>query len=1205
MILRTARCGQASLGLRYRSAAKNKTITNKKSYESNRKGTETTSSVYSRLDSFWQKQPENLNQTSTKDSNGNDPIRDTNELEETNDHNIKSDKTAASETLRLIKENQARKRATMNEFLDLENRSLNLNLPNQKLVNLITEQLSYRMANRFTKLSAEWLKTCDRLVDELPLLKSETALMQSGETSNVNFLKQAFEYYFKRANISSRKIGEPISVGDLVIISEGGTDFFMIAACPEDIDSVHFTFINSKGKIIFGAQQLIKFRIPNILPKKYESLIKSMVMLEQKTLNVPPIGIPDRNNSRSKLSLPPELRPSSAQEEMKDSKIEMSGVESEESTLQILGEESDEASDDDFIATQAASRLLTNSDVNTYIVPESAREVYSGLLTKLSIQSTDSYKEISTRLELLHRILQFDDNGDIYDSPRHMSIFQILHFVKTLFIKKSFKEFNHADLKKFNYLVNRQYGDISQLTKTSNLGKLITDTSNNPISMDKTESQNYDLSLYFAVLLLLRKQTRLWKINQQNLANPVTSVIVLPISNKANKDEVIKRLKKNDHDVVQYIVSKIKQITDPGEEIHHALNEPKYYDEVITLFKDYIIDNLHNDFEAETLVTTLIRKIDNFLKLPNDLYSYEYGKSKCYDILQLLQEFQMREYENPVNWSLGLEINTPKTRLNDEYYKFLEENGKHHIEALSTDETFPVTPKLKDTFSFEEKFDNFEPVEIDDFYKTDPMKSFRQDYTDPIFCIDSEDAHEIDDGISLRSKPGDDSKYQVTIHIANPSSYIKPRSSISQIALNKGVTIYLPEGPIKMLPDFISELSGLGNSRPKDKPIKTFAIEFFLDKDFESKPLPEILSQISSTSSIKFYNTYNYPTGYYYNYVNKVLDQSTEQEEGDLYRKQIKTLYKVSQKLKQIRTELGGGYDFDFANSSVNVEYLTDRNTSKTVASNEFNIKEDGTYELIMNSLKIEMTSSTSASKSHLLVSEMMIISNYLTSLICKKQGIPIIYRNQVMNLPRKVVNQINDITKNLKPGEEYKDMIKIIRVMNSAKMDIYNKGHESLGLQHYSQITSPLRRYSDLINQWQIQDHMKGSKTSIDIANIANHLQAKDLINKRYSRFSNGFWQGIMIREYFRLIKHIPKEQLIPFKIYVDRAVDKYKYLIKVHKFDFRSQLELDPFDDKERQSGITKDQIFDTSDKIELHKIDFIENELSFKFVNRSNQL
>ena len=70
-----------------------------------------------------------------------------------------------------------------------------------------------------------------------------------------------------------------------------------------------------------------------------------------------------------------------------------------------------------------------------------------------------------------------------------------------------------------------------------------------------------------------------------------------------------------------------------------------------------------------------------------------------------------------------------------------------------------------------------------EIYNEDPLQHLRQDMREiPIYCIDDPTAHEIDDGISIHE---DQQDYIVSIHVAEPSSYIKPDSIISSLAFEK------------------------------------------------------------------------------------------------------------------------------------------------------------------------------------------------------------------------------------------------------------------------------------------------------------------------------------------------------------------------------------------------------------------------------------
>ncbi|EGV63187.1 RNB-domain-containing protein [Yamadazyma tenuis ATCC 10573] len=998
------------------------------------------------------------------------------------------------------------------KFVDLENKGLNLNLSNKQLVEQIIKNSEYRVSRRLDRISQKWRTKFSEIVESFP-----DSIFEGKKGSREAIIQREFKDEFKNAHIAASRAGKPLSIGDLVIIDEGSTDFFLVVACPRSFDATNYTFINSKGRIIFGPSVMIRFRIPSFLPKHFHPILESMVMLEEKTLDIAPIGVVDKEVSRSEEARPVELRKNGTTRK----------------TLEHLDNSAFEITEEDeFITAQTSSSLLKNSAVNTFVVPPSARELYSSLLTQLSIDSMTKFKSMSLKLELIHRALQYDESDALNVSPRIVSIFQILYLIQDRGTGPSVSGLSHFRQKHLDWF-RRDIGKVFSLKggeEESSLGKIIRKPDK---QVDYIERSQYDLSSYFAIILLLRKQTRLWKINEQNSINPVTSIIILPLSNKVGKDVLASRLKSADGNVINHIIKKLNGNTnDP---------KPKFYDETIELLKDFIIDNLRNDFELESLCASLVRKIGPHLPSYTE-YSYEYGRSKAYDILQALGE---TEYDNPARWSWGLELNSIGDAVNKEYYDFLQ---KSHEAGTSNS--------------------------LDDFYDEDPIKDHREDYREPIFCIDSESAHEIDDGISLKEHSD---KYTVSIHIANPTSFIKPRSNLSQIAFSKGTTSYLPEGPIKMFPDFVSDLSGLGVN---GQTTRTFGIEYDIPKNFQEMELKSLQKNIQDSGRIKFYNTYNYPEGYTYKHVDKILSG----EVADSHFDTLKTLRDISATLKKIRVETGAAQDFGMNNTELKVQYCEDSKPD------EFRVGEDG-YTLRVKNVEIFLGNPESSLESTLLVSEMMIAANHLTSRIGRQLGLPLIYRNQKRNLSAEILQQMKELS-----GGDFHDRSRVLSLMNSAKIDMINQGHESLGLGSYSQITSPLRRYTDMVNQWMFQSHFRQETCELSVSNIVNHLQAKEIINKQFDQVSQRFWKGIFLREYFRIRNEIGAADEMSFKVFLGKHLSKDKLQIALENFsNFKTVLKIDetvPFD-------MTTVEL-NASGNLDITRIDFIENELIFELVN-----
>ncbi|EED12668.1 mitochondrial exoribonuclease Cyt-4, putative [Talaromyces stipitatus ATCC 10500] len=102
-------------------------------------------------------------------------------------------------------------------------------------------------------------------------------------------------------------------------------------------------------------------------------------------------------------------------------------------------------------------------------------------------------------------------------------------------------------------------------------------------------------------------------------------------------------------------------------------------------------------------------------------------------------------------------------------------------------------------------------------YQNDTMADMRVDWGDlPIYCIDDPGAKEIDDGISLEPVAGTDDTFWLRVHIANPTAFLPPHDDpISENAARRLTTVYLPERHYPMLPsNFTTQSFSLAPNRP-------------------------------------------------------------------------------------------------------------------------------------------------------------------------------------------------------------------------------------------------------------------------------------------------------------------------------------------------------------------------------------------------------
>ena len=98
------------------------------------------------------------------------------------------------------------------------------------------------------------------------------------------------------------------------------------------------------------------------------------------------------------------------------------------------------------------------------------------------------------------------------------------------------------------------------------------------------------------------------------------------------------------------------------------------------------------------------------------------------------------------------------------------------------------------------------------------------------FTIDPVDAKDFDDAISF--KKIEENKYEVGVHIADVSHYVKPGSKIDDEAQNRATSVYLVDRVIPMLPETLS--NNLCSLRPNEEKL-TFSAVFLINKNGDIK----------------------------------------------------------------------------------------------------------------------------------------------------------------------------------------------------------------------------------------------------------------------------------------------------------------------------------------------------------------------------------
>ncbi len=280
----------------------------------------------------------------------------------------------------------------------------------------------------------------------------------------------------------------------------------------------------------------------------------------------------------------------------------------------------------------------------------------------------------------------------------------------------------------------------------------------------------------------------------------------------------------------------------------------------------------------------------------------------------------------------------------------------------------------------------------------------RRSLTDlPLITIDGQSTLDYDDALSLQTE-GD--MYRLGIHIVDVGHYIRKGDRIDQEALARGSSIYMPDQKIPMLPPNLAEnICSLkaGQLRPAISTMVRLSPSFDV-VDYEILP-----SLVKVEQQLTYYD------------VNLLADEKPD----------IVLLRDIASKFRQFRMDAGA---VQISLPEVHVW-----------------IGEDG--EINVNKINRE-------SPGRLLVSEFMIMANWLMASFLAERNLPAIYRSQPKPKERLFKGYEESLFQNMMQR----------RLLNRFRLSSEPEHHSGLGLDAYVTATSPIRKFCDLITQRQIR---------------------------------------------------------------------------------------------------------------------------------------
>ena len=333
----------------------------------------------------------------------------------------------------------------------------------------------------------------------------------------------------------------------------------------------------------------------------------------------------------------------------------------------------------------------------------------------------------------------------------------------------------------------------------------------------------------------------------------------------------------------------------------------------------------------------------------------------------------------------------------------------------------------------------------------------RRDFRDVLtFTIDPADAKDFDDALSFRKL--ENGNYEVGVHIADVTHYVRPGSVVDEEARSRGTSVYLVDRTVPMLPEKLC--NKVCSLRPNEEKLTFSAV-------FEITPLGRIADQWFGKTVI--YSDFRFA----YEEAQAVIEAGPKaSHEGvpENVKEAVLVLNNLASKLRKKR----------FASGAISFE----RPEMKVVVDEKG--KPINVYQKV-------------TAEANWLIEEFMLLANRSVAEFVAKAKKTFVYRvhdepnqEKIENLRnfignfgyrmgstnsgKEISKELNALFAAAKDTPEYNAIeLLSLRTMAKARYDIENLGHYGLAFKYYTHFTSPIRRYPDMMVHRMLEHYLSG----------------------------------------------------------------------------------------------------------------------------------
>ena len=349
----------------------------------------------------------------------------------------------------------------------------------------------------------------------------------------------------------------------------------------------------------------------------------------------------------------------------------------------------------------------------------------------------------------------------------------------------------------------------------------------------------------------------------------------------------------------------------------------------------------------------------------------------------------------------------------------------------------------------------------------------REDFREVFTCtIDPKDAKDFDDALSIR-KQG--KLWEVGVHIADVSHYVKEGSPIDKEATKRATSVYLVDRTIPMLPERLCNF--ICSLRPDEEKL-CYSVVFTLDDEANVKNYRIVHTVIKSNRR------------YAYEEVQDILESSTSSKSSksstDPYAEELRTLDKLAKKLRERRFK-GGAVKFDREELHFDIDeqgkpiraYFKKSNDA-TQLIEEFMLLANRTVAEHIGKVDKPKAKSPQPKAKKTFVYRVHDQPDPTKLETLREFVVKFGYKMKTAGTKGAISKSLNALMDACQ-GKKEQNLIETValRAMMKAKYSTHNIGHYGLAFEYYTHFTSPIRRYPDTMVHRLLTKYQDGGRSA------------------------------------------------------------------------------------------------------------------------------